>query len=281
MKYGMNLLIWTDNAADEKFYPYLEKIKEIGYDGVEVPLFDLDKTKLANLGKKLQEIGLECTAVTVRSPDDNPISPDPKVREAGVAKAEEVIDACQVVGAGLLCGPLYAALGEFSGAGPTDDEWKWGVESIRKMTEYGEKAGVKIAVEPLNRFEIYLLNTATDSARFVKEVDHPNCGILYDTFHHHIEAKDVAQEIAAGGDKITHVHISENDRSTPGQGQVHWDRTFEALKKINYNEWMVVEAFGLALPALAAATKIWRPMFETEEKLMADSLAFMKSKWEV
>jgi D-psicose/D-tagatose/L-ribulose 3-epimerase len=133
-----------------------------------------------------------------------------------------------------------------------------------------------LAVEYLNRFEIYLLNSAADDARFVKEVNHPNCRMMYDTFHANIEEKSPLEAIKTAAPHMIHVHISENDRSTPGVGNIPWGATFDALKQVNYNGWLVIEAFGLALPALVAATKIWRRMFESEEQLARDGLAFMK-----
>jgi D-psicose/D-tagatose/L-ribulose 3-epimerase len=149
---------------------------------------------------------------------------------------------------------------------------------MREVAEHAESVGVTLAIECLNRFEIYLLNTHADAARFAREVDHPRCKIMYDTFHAHIEEKRISKAIECSSDLIAHVHISENDRSTPGHGNVRWDETFDALRTIDYDGWLVVEAFGLALPELAAATKIWRRMFETEEQLAADALAFMKEQ---
>jgi D-psicose/D-tagatose/L-ribulose 3-epimerase len=102
--------------------------------------------------------------------------------------------------------------------------------------------------------------------------------MMYDTFHANIEEKNIADAIRGCADVLCHVHISENDRSTPGQGKVGWAETFDTLHEIGYDGWMVVEAFGLALPELAAATKIWRRMYESEEQLARDSLAFMKSE---
>ena len=153
-----------------------------------------------------------------------------------------------------------------------------GVESMRAVAEHAAEANVVLGLESLNRFEIYLLNTIADVARFAKEVSHPNCRIMYDTFHSNIEEKNVRQAILDGGEMICHVHISENDRSTPGAGNVRWKENFDALREIGYDGWMVVEAFGLALPELAAATKIWRRMYDTEEKLAWDSLEFMKEQ---
>jgi D-psicose/D-tagatose/L-ribulose 3-epimerase len=274
MKYGMNLLLWTDRLHDGML-PVLESIKKMGYDGVEIPMFDLS-LDYAAWGKRFNDLGLERTAVTVRGSADNPISPDAKVRAAGVAATNRTLDCCQAAGCQTLVGPYHSAIGEFSGAGPTADEWKWGVESMKHVAEHAGKVGVNLAVEYLNRFEIYLLNSAADAARFCKEVNHPNCQMMYDTFHANIEEKSVPEAVRTAAPQMIHVHISENDRSTPGAGGIPWATTFDALKQVNYNGWMVVEAFGLALPAISAATKIWRRMFESEDQLARDALAFMK-----
>lgn len=274
MKYGMNLLLWTDRLHDG-LLPVLENIKKLGYDGVEIPLFDLG-LDYAAWGKRLDDLGLVRTAVTVRGAADNPISPDPKVRAAGVAATKRTLDCCQAAGCDALVGPYHSAIGEFSGSGPTADEWKWGVESMQQVAEHAGKVGVKLAVEYLNRFEIYLLNSAADTARFCREVNHPSCRMMYDTFHANIEEKNVGQAIRTAAPHMIHVHISENDRSTPGGGGIPWTATFDALKSVGYDGRLVVEAFGLALPALVAATKIWRRMFESEDQLARDALAFMK-----
>lgn len=194
MKFGMNLLLWSGDLTDAML-PVLEKLQAMGYDGVELPIFDANPDKFAQWGKRLDEIGLERTAVTIRTPADNPISPDAKIRAAGVANMKSALACCQAAGAPLLCGPYHSAIGEFTGAGPTADEWKWGVDSMRHNAENAAAAGVMLGVEYLNRFECYLLNSVADTVRFVREVDHPNCRMMYDTFHANIEEKDVVQAI--------------------------------------------------------------------------------------
>lgn len=279
MRYGMNLLLWTTDAASDDFAPTLEKLAALGFDGVEVPVFADDPAAYRRLGKRLDDLGLARTAVTVRSAEDNPISLDPAVRALGVERTRRALDCCAALGAELLVGPLYAGLGVFSGRGPTTDEWSWGVSSVRAMAEHAAGTGTTLALEPLNRFEIYLLNSAADGARFVREVGHPRCRLMYDTFHANIEEKSPSGAISTCADTLAHVHISENDRSTPGRGQVNWGESFDALARIGYDGWLTIEAFGLALPALAAATKIWRPMFVDELSLAADGLAFMRREW--
>ncbi len=276
MKYGMNLLLWTGELADS-ILPVLESLKSMGYDGVEVPLFNLD-LDYAEWGRRLDGLGLQRTAVTVRGEEDNPISPDSQVRAKGVENSQRTLDCCAAMGATHLVGPFHSALGVFSGQGPTDEEWKWGVDSMREVAEHAAKVEVTLAVECLNRFETYLLTSHADAARFAREVGHPSCRVMYDTFHANIEEKCIAEAIRSCGDLLCHVHISENDRSTPGKGNIRWDENFDTLEEVGYDGWLMIEAFGLALPELVAATKIWRRMYESEDQLARDGLQFMKAE---
>jgi D-psicose/D-tagatose/L-ribulose 3-epimerase len=277
MKLGINLYLWADDMHDG-LMPVLEKLKKIGYDGVEVPIFDLDQAKWKLWAKRLDDLGLERTANTVIAPEHNPVSPDPKIREAAYEHLKAVVDCCAAVGSSILCGPHQVALGVFTGKGATEEEWKRSVEHLRRVADHAAGAGVVLAEEVVNRFELYHLNTLDQGIRLVDEVDHPNCRIHLDTFHAHIEEKNTAAAIRRAGSRIAHVHISENDRGVPGTGSVAWDATFDALHDVGYDGWLTVEAFGNFLPNLAAATKIWRPLFDSEEELASDAHAFLTAK---
>ncbi len=277
MKFGMNLLLWT-GELHEGLYPVLEQLKAAGFDGVEIPVFHRDVDACSQWAARLDDLGLERTAVTVRNAEDNPMSSDASVRARGVAANQQTLDCCRALGASQLVGPFHSAIGAFSGAGPTEEEWKWAVDSMQQLAEYAGQVEINLAVEPLNRFEAYLINTAADAARFVRQVNHPRCQSLYDTFHANIEEKNVRHAIESCADVLGEVHICENDRSTPGLGNVPWKTTFDALQSVGYDGWMVIEAFGMALPELAAATKIWRKMYDTELKLAKDGLEFMKQQ---
>ena len=276
MKFGMNLLLWT-GAMNDDMIPVVASLKEMGYDGVEIPVFEDNIDLYTQWGARLQEMGLECTAVTVRGEEDNPISLDPAVRALGVENNKRALDNAAAAGAVRLVGPYHSALGIFSGQGPTEDEWKWGVDSMRQVAEHAETVGITLGVEALNRFETYLLNTHADSARFVREVDHPNARMMYDTFHANIEEKDIAQAIRDCHDVCSLVHISENDRGTPGKGNIPWNETFEAIKNSGYDGWLTIEAFGRALPDLAAATRVWRDFFPSKEEVYEEGYKFIKS----
>ncbi|MFN0197110.1 MAG: sugar phosphate isomerase/epimerase family protein [Planctomycetaceae bacterium] len=279
MKYGMNMLLWTTEVT-EAHDPLLANIKNWGYDGVEIPVFEMTLKNYKRLGKKLDALGLERTAVTISTGDANPISPQAAVRKAALSRLKKVVDICGAMGATKLCGPFHSALGEFTGKGRTEEEWKRGQDVLAKLADHAAKRGVTLVLEYLNRFECYFLNSAEDCSRFTREVNHKHLKMMYDTFHSNIEEKDIKKALKACVDQMVHVHISENDRSTPGEGGVDWNTSFAGLKEINYDGWFVVEAFGLALPDLAAATKIWRRMFPNEEYLVTRALKFMKGRWE-
>jgi D-psicose/D-tagatose/L-ribulose 3-epimerase len=273
----MNMLLWSTDVSGSEFDPTFALLKDVGFAGVEIPIFDREVDKYAELGRRLEELGLERLAVSARGGDDNPISGDPAVRAEAVAATKANIDSAAALGAPMLCGPLAAPLAVFSGAPPTADERARAVAYLQEVAPYAEERGVTIALEYLNRFEMYLTTTAADLAALVREVDHPRVRMMYDTFHAHIEEKDPRAALQGCKDVLVHVHLSENDRSTPGTGQVDWETTFAAIDEIGYDGWVVIEAFGDSLPELAGATKIWRRMFESEEQLCRDGAAFVRA----
>src|SRR5205085_11233134 len=196
-----------------------------------------------------------------------------------VERLKWAIEMTATLGGEYLCGPYHSPLAVFSGAGPTADEKKRAADVLREGAEIAKKNKVTLAIEYLNRFECYFLTTAADAKALVKAVDHPNFRMVYDTFHANIEAKSIPQTIAGAADSFVHVHISENDRGTPGTGHVHWDETFRALRQVKYDDWLVIESFGRALPDLAAATKVWRDLFPAAEEVYTQGLRFMKEMW--
>jgi D-psicose/D-tagatose/L-ribulose 3-epimerase len=278
MKTGMNLLLWTTHVTTD-FFPTLAKLKKAGFDGVEIPVFEGDANHYKNIRKELDNLGLACTTVTVVNPQANPISPDAALRDAAVERLNWVLEMTAILGGELLAGPYHSPLAVFSGTGPTADEKKWAADVLRTVAEEAKKLGIMLAIEYLNRFECYFLTTAADAKALVQQVNHPNFRTMYDTFHANIEEKNVAEAIAGIAGSFIHVHISENDRGTPGTGHVPWDETFEALQKTGYDGWLVIEAFGRALPALAAATRVWRDLFPSAEEVYTEGLRFMKEKW--
>lgn len=278
MKVGMNLLLWTGHVTAEHF-PLLATLKAEGYDGVELPLFEGNQAHYRQVRSALDKEGLSCTAVTVVGPEHSPISDDAKVRAAALDRLKWAIEMASIAGAENLCGPFHSPLGVFSGMPPTESEKAHAADVLRQAAEFAHQAKVRLCIEYLNRFECYFLTTAADAVALVHRVNHPNFRAMFDTFHAHIEEKSQAGAIHQVSPVLSHVHISENDRGTPGTGQVHWDEAFATLRQVGYDGWLVIESFGRALPALAAATKVWRDLFPSPEQVYRRGLDFIRKMW--
>lgn len=274
----MNLLLWTA-AANESHVPLLKDVKSWGFDGVELPMFALDGSPWKDLSTALDDIGLGRTVVAVLPGDTNLIGENAAERQAALDFLKGCVDKSVELGAETVAGPIYSPVGRLVGRGPTDQEKDWAVEGLKAAAKHAEGSGVALSVEPLNRFETYFLNAEADAVELMKRIDSKAVGILYDTFHANIEEKAVADAIKTGGKRINHVHISANDRATPGEDHVHWADTFATLKSIGYDGWLTIEAFGAWLPELTGATCIWRKMAPSEEHVARNGLAFIRNSW--
>jgi D-psicose/D-tagatose/L-ribulose 3-epimerase len=280
MKIGMNLLLWTGHVTQDHV-PILRALKETGFDGVEVPIFDpSDPGHFRWLGGVLDDLGLKRTAVAL-IPDEahSPISSDPAARAGAEAHLRQVIDCCVELQAEGLVGPYYQPLGIFSGDGPNESELAHCADVHRAIAPQARDAGLFCALEPLNRFEAYLLNTCEQSSAYLERLNEPGFGMLFDTFHANIEEKDVIKALAGALTKghVNHVHISENDRGTPGRGHAAIREAIASLKANGYDGWLTIEAFGKALPELAAATRVWRDFFADPEEVYTEGFQYIQA----
>lgn len=277
MRLGMNFLLWTTHVQSEH-HPLLAEMREAGYDGAEIPIGQGDAAYHRALGAELDRLGYARTAVTSLDAATNAASSDPKIRAAAVARLKWAIEMVHELGAEALVGPFHSAFKEFTGDPPTDDERKWSAEVLAAVVDDAQAAGIRLAIEALNRFECYLVNTQADSRAIVDAVGHPSLGMLYDTHHAHIEEKDPAAAVATGGEKIFHVHTSESDRGAPGSGQVRWRETFEALQHQGYDGWLVIEAFSRRDPGFASAINVWRE-FDRADDIWREGQRFLRAAW--
>jgi D-psicose/D-tagatose/L-ribulose 3-epimerase len=279
MNVGVNMLLWATCVTREHLAA-LRAIKAAGADGVEIPIMEGKASSYRELGRMLDDLGLKRTSsMAFVTPDVNPVSEDPAHRQAAVDSLKWLIECAQALGAPVICGPMYQTIGLFSGDGPTEAELARAAEVLRSVAEDARQAGVTLAMEPLNRFESYVLNTLADGVALTDRVGHPNVGVLFDTFHANIEEKDPVGVIRAHGRVIKHFHCSANDRGIPGQDHVDWSGTFGALKAGGYDGWLVIEAFGRSLPGLAAATKIWRDLFDDALNVARQGVPFVRQTW--
>lgn len=280
MDIGINMLLWTTHVTEEHL-PILEELKGLGYDGVEIPIMEGTADHFRKLGGLLDDLGLRRTSsMAFVAPECDPISDDLAHRSGALDQMKWLIECAESLGASLICGPMFQTIGQFSGNTPTDVEKERAVDMLREAAPLAGAAGITLTIEALNRFECYLVNTLADAAAMARQIDHPACGVLFDTFHANIEEKDPVGCIGPHINEIRHVHISANDRGTPGHDHIDFAGTLAALRSGGYDGWLTIEAFGRALPDLAAATCVWRDFFSDRMSLCTDALAFVRAQWE-
>ena len=275
MKLGMNLFLWTGHVGSEHLALFSE-LAEAGFDLLELPRAGYKSIEIKQINRELDDLGLSRSVATILDEYSNPISPDPRVRQAALEKLRADIELTAELGGEALIGPIHSAHKLFCGRGPSEDEFSWCAETLRAAGEYAASFNIELSVEFLNRFECYFLNTCQQTSELVRAIALNNVGILYDTHHAHIEEREQGSAILANASSINQIHISESHRGTPGTGTVDWISVFKAIKASAYDGRVVIEAFGTRDPDIASAVNIWRDCFESEESVYQDGLHLIK-----
>lgn len=275
MPIGFNLLVWTA-AISEKMNPIADRLKTIGYDGVECFIDTQNVAVYQKFGAHLDQLGLQSTCVTVVGPDENPASELASVRERAVTHLKGVVDRAQAMGATVICGPFHSAFAQFTRREPQPDEYAHSADVLHAVGDYAKQAGIVLTLEALNRFECYLCNTMTQLSDLVRRADHPNVRAMFDTHHANMEEKRFPDAIRTIAPHLSHVHISENDRGTPGDGHIPWDDTFRTLAEVKYNGWMTIEAFTRNDIDFANSINVWRE-FSKPWDIAENGLKFIKA----
>lgn len=266
-KLSFNLLVWTAAISDD-YFPHIERLKKIGYDGIEICNGAQDPAAYKRLAKLLRDLDLGVTCVTIVGADANPVSPDRAVRAKALDLIKWNIDRTVDAGATLLCGPFHSAFATFTRADIQPVEYERSAEVLRAAGDYARSAGVTLCPEALNRFECYLCNTMAQLRALIELTDHPNVRAMFDTHHANVEEKSLPAAIRHIAPVLAHVHLSENDRGTPGAGHIDFRASLAALAAVGYDGWMAIEAFSRADPAFANAINVWRefsPAWEIAE----------------
>lgn len=266
MQIGVNTLLWTAGFT-EAHLPLIGKAKALGLDGIELATFNFTAFPATAARRELEAQampGILCSALVGEM---SLATDDAALRAQSVEFLKAGVRATAEAGLSLFIGPFCSAVGYLPGRRRTADEWARCVDGLRELGRYSDQFGVRVAVEPLNRFETFFLNTAADALSLCEEVAHPRIGILYDTFHANIEEKNQAAAIRLLGRHIFHVHTCENDRGIPGTGPIDWSGVIGALKEIGYDDWLVIESFGPGIKEIAAAACIWRDLAERPDDI--------------
>jgi len=278
MKFGINTWVWSSPLTTDVLKELAPKIAAIGFDWIETPLESLDDLDYSTARSIIQDNGLLVSACAAMGPDRDLIHSDAVVRKNGMDYLKGCVDACREMGATNLVGPLYSAVGRTWQQTPDEraKDLDLLVMNLAELSAYAMNNGVKLGVEPLNRFETSFINLADQVVEVVDRVNNPSCGIMLDTFHMNIEEKSLAEAIKTAGSRLIQVHTCENDRGAPGSGTVTWNGVREGLMAIGYDGPLVIESFTPQVKSIARAAAIWRPLASSPEALAEEGLGFLK-----
>lgn len=277
LKFGVSTWLWTSpfTTASINLFP---KIKAMGFDVVEIPIEYPEQIDGKKVWEALKENGLVAVVCGAFGSSRDLTHDDPSVQENCFRYIFECFEFCHLWEAKFFAGPMYSAVGKARMV--SDDqrkiEWNRAVTNLYKVATQAHQRGLMIALEPLNRFESDLVNTAEDVMRLTRDINHPSAKVLLDGFHMAIEERDLEKAILTVGDKLIHLQVSENYRGTPGTGQTPWHAIRSGLEKINYGGVVSIESFTPEIKELAGAVCIWKSLAENQDAFAKDGLTFLK-----
>ncbi len=277
MKYGVSTWLWQSPFTTESIALF-PKIKAMGFDIVEIPVEDPTLINAATVRKSLESHGLDVVVCGAFGPTKDFTHDDPAVHEHCMTYIRKCFELCNELGAGFLAGPMYSAVGKARLVSPEQKkiEWDRAVINLRRVCEMAADHGLGIALEPLNRFESDLVNTAEDVMRLVSHINHSAARVLLDGFHMTIEEQNIRAAINTVGDKLLHIQVSENHRGIPGTGLTPWSDFAAGLRDINYRGAVVIESFTPEIKELAAAVCIWKNLAPSQDEFAQQGLIFLK-----
>jgi D-psicose/D-tagatose/L-ribulose 3-epimerase len=275
---GVNAWVWT-SPFDKDAVALVARAAAMGFDAFTMPIEDPDLIDVAAMRAALSEHPLRLYVSGAYGPTRDLTHEDPKYRQESLDYIKSALVICEQLGATTLVGPAYSAVGKRRKipAEQRQREWDLAVQGLGKAGKMAADHGVTLALEPLNRFETDLINTAAQVKQLIRDIDLPSVRIHLDTFHMNIEEQNVYDAIVLAGDDLVYVDTSESDRGTPGSGQVHWQDVARALRDIAYTGDCIIESFTSECEEIADAAAIWRPLASSQDALASDGCQFLKA----
>lgn len=279
MRFGASSYIWVSPFSNEQL-DQLAHAKDIGFDIYEIAVEDPTCVDIIKVTDEAHRVGIEIQICGAFG-ETRDISSDYKNhRDIGVAYIKTLIDMAAKTGANqpYVAGPMYSATGKtrLLSAQEKAVQTAYAVENMKRLADYAGEQGVRLALEPLNRFETDFINTVEQGLAFIDKVNQDNVGFLLDTFHMNIEEKSLGKAICMAKGKVFDFHACSNDRGTPGEDHLNWNEIESALRTIQYDGPIVIESFTTAITEIARAVSLWRPLAVSEDALAEKGLAFLR-----
>ena len=278
MKFGINSMA-LHSPFDDPFGQF-KLAKEYGFDMYEIAIEDWNTINADDIKKAMAETGIEVNTICGCFGDTRDVSSDdPTVRENGVKYINDMVDLAAEIGAEVVAGPIYSAVGKARMTTPEEkaQQWDWAVENLQKCADYAASKGIKLAIEPLNRFETDMINTAEQGLELQKRIGRDNVGFMLDTFHMNIEESNIPDAIRSVGDKNYTFHACAGNRGTPGEDNFDWQAIKKAFDDIGYDKYVVIESFTPDCVEIAKAASLWREFAPSSEYLCRNGVKFLRS----
>lgn len=279
MTFGVSSWLWESGLSTEGLREMAPRVREMGFELLEIPIDEPDQMDYDRSRRILEDEGLDVTVCAAVGPGRDLIHEDEDVVENGMAYVRSCVDVAEALGSPHVVGPLYSAVGRCWSQ--TAEERERDLQALEgrlgSLADYAAERDVVLCVETLNRFETSFITTTEQAIELVDRVDHPACQVILDLFHLGIEEASMGGAIRAAGDRLRHMHVSENYRGTPGTGQFAWNEIAEAVRDVNFDGPMVIETFSEENETVARAASIWRPLAESPDALAEDGLQFLKN----
>ncbi|HVL25804.1 MAG TPA: sugar phosphate isomerase/epimerase family protein [Thermomicrobiales bacterium] len=275
---GANLWIWDSPVTTDVIRERAPQVAAMGFDAIELPLETAVDWSAREVKPILDATGLAPGVCAAMGPGRDLTTDDARTVDGTQSYLRSCIEHAAAIGASVVSGPIYTPTGQ-TGAISADDrarKLELLVKNFAPVLEIAGAHGVRLALEPLNRFETSLFNTVAQTMALIDAVGHPALGLLLDTFHMNIEERDIGAAIRLAGDRLVHVHACGNDRGAPGHDGIDWTAVRDALRDIGYAGAVTIESFTSANKTLATAASIWRPLATSQDALAADGLAFLR-----
>jgi len=274
---GASTYLWASPFGDDAL-GLAGHVRDLGFDVLEICVEQPARVSAAAVTAAAEAAGIGISVCGAFGAERDVSHDDESMRRRGREYLRGCIDLAAAVGSPHVAGPMYSATGKARPLAPPERErqWRWAVESLREVAEYAGERGIVLAIEPLNRFETDLVNTAEQGLELCERIGLPNVGLLLDTFHMNIEERSIPDAIRLAGDRALHVHACENDRGAPGSGHVDWNGVAAALREIGYDGAVVIESFTPEIAEIARAASVWRALAPTPDVLASDGLAFLR-----
>jgi D-psicose/D-tagatose/L-ribulose 3-epimerase len=275
MKLGIHAMAWTNHWSNASL-DLIDRAQNLGLDFIEIPLMAIEDVDPPAIKARLQATAFDAVTSTVLSAATDLTADDPDTRRAGVAYLLRCVEASAAMGAPQLSGVIYSEHGRRPTFRPDERHWAWSAEGLRRIADRAAELGVTIGIEPVNRYETFLVNTSAQALRLCELIDRPNVGIHLDTYHMNIEEKRWDEPVRLAGARLCHFHLCENDRGIPGTGLVHWDHLFGALAAIGYQGYAAMESFFNVSDDMRPGTPVWRDIAPSGDVLVSEGSRFLR-----